>query len=114
MKLGTPPIEAGNTGFSRPFGTGPLQNMVPTLKRWAILRCPFGTIRSGTVLSELLVTERGYVEDQPQQPDCRIKSSLPNPLCDGKLLRLASEAQPRSVANNTEMHRLRHAVVFRS
>ena len=54
------------------------------------------------VHSELLVTERGCVEDQPQQPDCRIKSSLPNPLCDGKLLRLASEAQPRSVAHNSD------------
>ena len=53
-------------------------------------------------VSELLATERGCVEDQPQQPDCRIQSSLPTPLCHGKLLRLASEAQPRSDTNNSE------------
>ena len=32
-----------------PSGQDPLLNLVPTLKRWAILRCPFGTIRSATL-----------------------------------------------------------------
>ena len=61
-----------------------------------------GWTEGKAVLSELLATERGCVEDQPQQPACRIQSSLPTPLCNGKLLRLASEAQPRSTANNSE------------
>ncbi len=56
----------------------------------------------------LSITERGCVEDQPQQPGCRIALSISNALCHTTLLRLASEAptdarklwwgrQPRSV-----------------
>jgi hypothetical protein len=29
--------------FSRPFGTAAYRLVTPTLKRWAIFGCPFGT-----------------------------------------------------------------------
>jgi hypothetical protein len=44
---GTAEIALPHPPVSRPFGTYPMGRLDPTLKRWAILRCPSGTGHAG-------------------------------------------------------------------